>query len=53
MADNAYFVISTPHRAFSVSFNTLLYVTDILKISMWKFNLDKKYFFDKFTAFLT
>ena len=48
IANSAYFVKSTPPRAFS--FNTLQVCYSDLK--MWKFN-DEKIFFDKSTAFLT
>ena len=50
MADSAYFVKSTPHRVFGISF--INFVTDILKMSMWKFD-DEKRIFDKFTQFYT
>ena len=51
MTYSAYFVKSTPPRAFIRSFQHLcIYVTDILKIK--KFDAEK-IFFDKLTWFLT
>ena len=51
MVYSAYFVKSIPHRAFSKSFFMLSrYVTDILKMSMKKFNAEKKNL-DKVTGF--
>ena len=51
MVDSAYFVKSTPLRAFIRSFSILCrYVTDILKMCMTKFD-DEKIFFDKLTGF--
>ena len=53
MVNSAYFVKSTPPRAFSVSFFLLMhgrYLTDILKMCMKKFNAEK-IIFDKFTGF--
>ena len=51
MVGSAYFVKSTPPRAFSVSFQYFArHVTDILKMCM-KNNNAEKIIFDKFTAF--
>ena len=42
MAESAYFVKSTPLRAFAGSFQHFaLYVTDILKMCMKKFDAEK------------
>ena len=51
MIDSTFFVKSTPLRAFTGSFSTLCrYVTDILKMCMKKFDVEK-IFFDKHTGF--
>ena len=51
MVGSAYFVKSTPPRAFSVFFSVLCrHVTDILKMCMKNYNAEK-IIFDKFTAF--
>ena len=52
MTDNTYFVKSTPLRAFIESFQHFaeMFVTDILKICMWRFDAEKT-FFDKLTWF--
>ena len=54
MVDSAYFVKPTALRTFTESFQHFvdLYVTDILKICMKKFDAEK-IFFDKLTEFLT
>ena len=52
MVGSAYFVKSTPLRAFSVSFKFLCRsVPDIFKMCMNNFHAEK-IIFDKFTAFL-
>ena len=51
MVDGAYFVKSTSLRAFTESFQHL-YVTDILKMCMKKFDAEKV-FFNKLTGLLT
>ena len=51
MIDSTFFVKSTPLGAFTGSFSTLCrYVTDILKMCMKKFDVEK-IFFDKLTGF--
>ena len=50
MVDSAYFVKSTPPRAFTGSFHCR-YVTDILKMCMKKLDAEK-IFFDKLRGFL-
>ena len=52
MVDSAYFVKSTPLRAFTESFQHFVDVTDILKMCMKKFDAEK-IFFDKLTGLLT
>ena len=52
MDDSAYFVKSTPLRAFTGSFQHFAHVTDILKMCMKKFDAEK-IFFDKLMGFLT
>ena len=52
MTDSTYFVKSTPLRAFTGSLTLCIYVTDILKMCMKKFDTEK-IFFDQFIEFLT
>ena len=52
MVDSAYFVKSTPLRAFTGSFPIFANMLDIMKICMKKFDAEK-IFFDTLTAFLT
>ena len=53
MVGSAYFVKSTPPRAFQYFFSILCkHISHILKMCMKNYN-DEKIFFDKFTAFLT
>ena len=49
MVDSAYFVKSTPLRAFTGSFQ---HFADVLKMCMKKFDAEK-IFFDKLTGFFT
>ena len=50
MVGRAYFVKSTPPRAFSISSVLCRYVPHILKMCMKNYNAEK-IIFDKFTAF--
>ena len=50
MVNSAYFVKSTPPRAFSVSFKCMVGMLDILKMCMKKLNAEK-IILDKFTGF--
>ena len=51
--DSAYFVKSTPLRAFEcIALILCRYVTDILQMCMMNLSAEKN-IFDKFTAFLT
>ena len=50
MTDSTCFVRSIPRRAFTGSFDCR-YVTDVLKMSMKKFDAEK-IFFDELTGFL-
>ena len=52
MTDSAYFVKSTPLRAFTGSFQHFADMLDILKMCMKKYDAEK-IFFDKLTGFLT
>ena len=54
MVDSAYFMKSTPLRAFTGSFQHFAdtYVTEILKMRMKKFDAEKL-FFVKLTGFLS
>ena len=52
MVDSAYFVKSTPLRAFTESFQHFADMLDILKICMKKFD-DEKIFFNKLIGLLT
>ena len=51
MVGSAYFVKSTPPRAFSVSFKFIVDVPDIFYMCMNNFHAENL-IFDKFTAFI-